>query len=309
MVAIVLVLLWAQHSPFTHDMGYLGTPRWERNPAAWGPVLAVCGAFSTQVWAVGAWVWLARWRWCAKSAHVFLQTLALCTMLSGLCATIHDKDMHHKDTRLTTIHAWVGVMGIAVFGVSYLWGLFMWLLSAVLAQRRPVAAIVAVVGQVDLVAIHRILGLTALWLTCLVIVSGIMDMHPDGMCNYILVGRAYQLPPSCQLANWLGVVIVGSTWSISAAVILRGRGVKSGITAATTPLMPPKNITDVSAGLELVMGETACSAVAPTTDMTTSQNYGIQEQYDQESTVANNCGSDLIGESQVVDTKTFPRSP
>ena len=151
----------------------------------------------------------------AKLSHVVTQFIALVVMLIGLIAVVKD-NFDKKSPSLTTMHAWIGVCSIAFFGVNFIWGACMALLT-IFHPESKLRRLVA------LLQFHRIIGSSALVLTTGAILTGIMDYLPYGACFYILSSQQLQeekdtdpaenyayLPDACKIANGLGIVVVVS---------------------------------------------------------------------------------------------------
>jgi cytochrome b-561 len=124
--AIGLVSAWAQNGNTDRETGFLGTPNWRDNTLAWHVLLMVGGFFCAQVAAVCCWSLIpspSQPTPCSlpKAMHGLLQVAAMSAMIAGLYAIVRHM-FQSKAPSLTTMHSWVGVASIAVYGVAMLWG-------------------------------------------------------------------------------------------------------------------------------------------------------------------------------------------
>ena len=123
---IGLVAAWARNGNTDSETGFLGSPNWRDNTLAWHVVFMVGGFFCAQVAAVCCWSVLpssSHPTLCAlpKALHGLLQVAAMSTMVAGLYAIVRHM-FASKAPSLTSMHSWVGVASIAVFGAAMLWG-------------------------------------------------------------------------------------------------------------------------------------------------------------------------------------------
>ena len=113
--------------------GYLGLPSFETNPLAWHPALMVGGVFMGQIFAILTWSVIPTptigMKQVAKTVHVLFNTGSAGCMIASLIAIVKHS-YKYKLESLTTLHSWVGVISVCVFGVTYMWGAVMALLTA-----------------------------------------------------------------------------------------------------------------------------------------------------------------------------------
>lgn len=109
----------------TSSSTYLGIPDTSSNALAWHIVLMVGGFFISQILAVLSWRVFPS-HFTAKLSHMMWHTVALLTMALGLAYIDDYKDESSRETRLTTMHSWLGVAGVILFCLSYAFGLVMW---------------------------------------------------------------------------------------------------------------------------------------------------------------------------------------
>jgi hypothetical protein len=224
----VLVSNWAKEngeSPRTMS-GFLGIPSGANNIFAWHPVFMVGGFFFSQVVALTAWsIGDESHHSLKKAIHVLFQLGAAATMIAGLAAIVHHQFLK-KSPSLTSMHSWVGVMAISLFGLNMSWGLVM----ALLTRFNPDSILRK---AFDLRLIHKFIGLAAFGLTTVAILTGITDWLPLGSCYYKYdTANTYRadwnpsnnygaLPVACQIANGLGVVVLLAAMAVFIAVGLR----------------------------------------------------------------------------------------
>lgn len=232
---IVVMSKWAQNNPTdpdSEDVMYLGKPDMSNTSGifAYHPVLMTSGFFVAQIFAISAWS-LGRVRENAKLAHVICQTAGVSTMIAGYYAIMEYQDRSDSAT-LSTIHSWVGIMAVATFGLTYLWGATMAFLllcfpGSVLRQG------------IDLRWHHRKLGVYALILSLAAVLTGVMNQLPRGQCangsGYDIDGsKTYvDMPESCKLGLGVGVLVclavMFALWAVA------DRGESFAVAPATSP--------------------------------------------------------------------------
>ena len=138
--------------------------------------------------------------------HVLLMVGAIITMSVGLAAIVKYRE---DSQQLTTMHSWIGVLNIAVFGSTFVWGLVM----ALLTQFVPNSSLRKTISWLP---VHKLLVYFTLFLTILSIETGIMDFFNSGGCvapspagdssnpvtNYI------DIPQGCKIGNGLGITVI-----------------------------------------------------------------------------------------------------
>jgi len=209
-LAIGLVAGWAQDNKHS-DIRYLGKPS-RSNIFAWHPVLMVC-FFFCQIQALVNWSVFSD-HFIAKLAHVFAHVVGIVLLILGLIAVVR-YNYDNKSPSLNTMHGWVGVCAIAIFGSNFLWGSAMALITAINPSSK-------IRKFLPLLIMHRIIGSCAMILSGAAILTGIMDKLPYGSCFYILSSTDKQLsrrdtdpaenysflPGSCKIAHGLGIAVI-----------------------------------------------------------------------------------------------------
>jgi hypothetical protein len=175
-VAVALVAAWATDSGGARDFGFLKVPSWSRNVFAYHPVCMVL-FFALQVQALTNWTLFGD-KLTAKTAHVLVQLSALGVMVTALVAVTRYM-WQGRSPSLVSIHSWVGVAAVAVFGFNFLWGGGM----AYLTRCMPDSPLRS---RLPLLNSHKFLGLTSVVLAAVAVNTGIMEQLPRGSCNYVL---------------------------------------------------------------------------------------------------------------------------
>ena len=171
--AIGLVAAWATDSP-SDDPFYLNKPDWQSNIFAYHPVFMTLFC-ALQVQALCTWSVFSV-HLTAKIAHILVQLCAVAAVIMGLISIVQ----HMWDTRspsLVSMHSWVGVAAVAVFGFNFLWGSTMGYLSA-FHKHSPLHV------RLSLLLSHKYLGVTALVLAAVALNTGVMDKLFSGACDY-----------------------------------------------------------------------------------------------------------------------------
>lgn len=231
LAALGLVNGWATNMAYAHQ-SELGKPtpitsHWTTNVFAYHPVLMVSGFIFGQIQAIISWTFIPD-HTIAKVLHVIWNVAASACMIAGIRAIVMDK-FHEKTPSLTSMHSWVGVMGIAMFGLNFFWGLNMAFLTAFFPDFF-------LLKNMDLAFIHRIIGLSALIICTAAILTGIMDQMGEDGCYYVDTdyyksGKAdsnpskyySKIPKSCKVSNGLGTVIILAAGFTALTVILRSK--------------------------------------------------------------------------------------
>jgi cytochrome b-561 len=223
-VCVALVSAWARiATTFKRiDAGFLGEPSWATNVFAWHPLLAVAGFFFSQVLAIASWSVMPTHS-SAKAMHVFWQTAAMATMIAGLMAIAKYKELYLENS-LVTMHSWLSVGAVSLFGTNYLLGLFMGILTACMSES-PLRK------MFPLSKFHKVLGMTAFGFTVLSICTGIMDQTGRSGCSYVNVlittvektpALNYpSIPNQCKIANGLGIAVPLCAAAVMLTVYLR----------------------------------------------------------------------------------------
>ena len=173
--AIGLVSLWATDS-LSGDPHYLNQPDWHSNIFAYHPMFMVLFC-ALQVQAMVGWSIFSAYL-TSRRAHILVQVCAALSAVAALVAVVTDM----WDTRspsLVSMHSWVGVAAVAVFGFNFLWGSTMGYLSA-FHKHSPLHV------RLSLLLSHKYLGVTALVLATMAVLTGVMDFLPRGACDYQL---------------------------------------------------------------------------------------------------------------------------
>lgn len=206
LVSLVLVLVWNYG---TSDFGKHYT-------------YMTGGFFFGQVVAVSVWGFFsAENRIYAKIAHIICQSIAAACMIVALYHIIDAKD-DAEVPHLTSMHSWLGVVAVSVYGLTYIWGTVMNVLNICLPDSIIHKAI-------PMGAIHRMLGLIAFGVTMVAVETGIMNATGNGACNYSTYDGQQgidsnpadnypDIPYKCRIVNGLGITVLIATIFVYVAV-------------------------------------------------------------------------------------------
>lgn len=227
-ISIILMSYWTQE-PTANDINYLGRPNWNNNAFAYHPVLMTCFV-AGQLLAICVWS-LIPWGPVAKIIHAALQTGSLVCMILGFVAIVKDR----KDAQLatfTTIHSWLGIAAICIFGLAYMWGILMGLLTASFSQSS-----FTISHRAGMRYFHRNFAVLSVLLCVIAVTTGFMDHLSEGLCFYKLESNEIYgeikdsadhykaMPESCKVAYGSCVAIVVAVVLAMWAVMNRGGGV------------------------------------------------------------------------------------
>lgn len=180
----------------------------------------------SQVLAISSWSLISEHS-VAKGIHFIFQITAVSFLIAGLLAIVKYQ-FQRKAPSLTTMHSWLGVLTVAVFGCNFSVGITMGIVKQFYSETK--------VGKAfDFSSIHRLLGLFTFFLTVISIVTGIMNHLGLGKCYYYdsndVIYKAdvnpadnYRyLPDACKIANGMGIATIASAFIIGVAVYVRSQ--------------------------------------------------------------------------------------
>jgi cytochrome b-561 len=230
MAALICVCLWARDD---NSNAFLGDPEWtDKKFPSYHPVLMVSGFYFAQVLGICMWSLVPNHE-IAKAIHATLMLGSIATMIAGLHAVVAYEHNVYVPS-LTSMHSWVGVMTIIVFGLQVIGGFTMGTLSA-LGSTLPIMK--------HIVKIHRAIGLMSLMFTSVAILTGIENQLGGpigdssfqgqvitGTCGYTSSTANYEenadkyythIPLGCRIAYGVGVLVLLGTLFTGMAVYAR----------------------------------------------------------------------------------------
>jgi hypothetical protein len=217
LVAFGCVCGWANEQT-EKDQQWLGQPNYlEHTVFAWHPLLMVCGFWFSQLVSLCTWTFLPD----GFVYHWFFQVAALSTFVAGLCAIVKYK-LYYKYHSLVTMHSWLGVVVIILFGSNFLNGWFT-TFSGSFNEKYG--------RYVDLKYVYKLITLMVFCFTCASIATGIVARHGREGCYYIgdynrvdrnPARRYHHIPNSCKISFGLGLCAVFATICIVLAVTIDG---------------------------------------------------------------------------------------
>lgn len=221
MISFILVLLWEYDGDDKIQAHYQ---------------YMVAMFFTSQVLAILSWSLVSHSA--GKIFHVLFQTLGIVGMALGL-SKIVQQQLEYKLPQLITLHSWVGIAAVTMFGTNYIWGSSMGILKVCYPDSPLHKAW-------TLLYMHKMMGLTALGLTLTAIETGIMDLFGSNGCFYdtyngangrdVNPGSNYQdLPYECKLGNGLGITVLLATLFVYVSVFDRMSAVKIQAPTMTSP--------------------------------------------------------------------------
>ena len=246
-IALGLSVAWASNnssssSSQVDDMvalssvGFLGVPNSKANVLAWHVIL-MAGAFQfTQVLSITSWSMFSNRSW-AKPVHVLVHSIAVIAAAIALSAAVKSKQLMQSEA-LISMHSWVGVACLLAFFSNYLFGFWM----AALTMFFPSSWFRS---KFNLGSVHRQIGLVALGLTTISILTGVSNQFGQSGCGYITSAKSgsefkqgstyYQyLPNACKIANGLGIVSIIAAVLTVMAVLQRLREVQAASVLPTS---------------------------------------------------------------------------
>ena len=243
-ISIVLIFEWARDNT-DNDSNFLGKLNWQDNVFAYHPVLMTCFVMG-QIIAISTWILIPN-RSFAKLLHGMLQMGSLVCMITAFVAIVKDR-REVKFATFTTIHSWVGVAAICMFGLTYVWGGCM----AALTFLSPNSVVIKHVG---LVLFHRSFGMLTMVLCISALCTGVMDRLSEGLCFYELgKGEVYGtiedsavhysgMPHSCKIAYGSTVAALAAAALMVLAVSYRGTSLPDEDTILSRQPDPEVSIT------------------------------------------------------------------
>lgn len=261
-LAIILVSKWASTGNRKEsDPAYLGEPSWEKNAKAYHVVLMVGGFYSSQIIAISSWTLIPN-RIAAKVIHASAQAIGLAMMIAGLWSILKHK-FTDKSPNFSSMHSWIGIAAISMYGLNIAWGTVM----ATLTQVFPDSVLRR---AFDLGSMHKMIGTFALWMVNISVFSGIMSHLPYGACfdkEYINIGykkpdydsaKNYDdIPDGCKIGHGLGIAVLTGTIAIMLAVSFR---VNAGNAKLNSAMIFPQVVPVKSVAAPASSYEVACSS-------------------------------------------------
>jgi uncharacterized membrane protein YphA (DoxX/SURF4 family) len=165
MAALICVCIWAKDTEGEVYSTYLGWPSWNDNHFnSYHPVLMVSGFYFAQVLGVCMWSVIPDYN-IAKLFHAAFMLAAIGTLIAALYAVVSYEHNTYVPS-LTSMHSWVGVMTVIIFGLQVIGGFVLGGLTAM----GPVSETVKKIGM-----IHRAFGLASLFFTTVAVLTGIQN--------------------------------------------------------------------------------------------------------------------------------------
>ena len=170
----------------------LGIPKWSSNLFAWHPVLMTV-YFVSQAFAIACWSVITFSHHVAKIFHVLFQFAAVSSMISGLVAVVSVMNptgtKWSDNVNVVTMHQFVGVSSVVVFGLNFFLGSYMAYkkamgLPTIVKENSP--------KPVTLV-VHQMVGLGSVAFTGAAILTGIQQQLAGQGVRVKMVMQSVQL--------------------------------------------------------------------------------------------------------------------
>jgi hypothetical protein len=164
LAALICVCIWAR-SVDSNNGTWLEQPQWnDRQFNSYHPVLMVSGFYFAQVLGVCMWSVIPDYN-IAKLFHASFMLAAIGTLIAALYAVV---SYEHKTyvPSLTSMHSWVGVMTVIIFGLQVIGGFVL----GAMTSMGPVSEMMRKIGMV-----HRAFGMASLFFTTVAVLTGIQN--------------------------------------------------------------------------------------------------------------------------------------
>jgi hypothetical protein len=220
--AMIMTAYWA-HGPNEAD-GYLGGLNMNKQIFNWHPVLMVTGFVFCFVSSLLTYRLLPVPKAMQKTLHVLSHTAAVVCMSVGLAAVLTSSNNKDKNTydsyspNFYTIHSFVGIAVICLYGLNFLLGIFHYLLPGVDIALKQ-----------SFMPSHVFLGTFLLFAALAAVESGFMLVTSG--CYYqptkadLNPAEKYHLiPEGCRLANDAGIACLIAVFFCFYAIFRFGAG-------------------------------------------------------------------------------------
>lgn len=219
-IAIIMVVSWAQGKDTKNK--YLGGLDWNDKALVfnWHPVLMVTGLLGCFGFGITSFQNFFLPKWLNKVFHVLFYTAAIGCFSLGLKAVW----MSHDDTpdgtfkpNLYTIHSWLGLATVGLFGQNFVLGLVHFVNPALALHIKQ-----------NYMPDHVFLGFVTFLTAVITMETGLTEKNGFLSCGYTVTSKDtnpienyHNLPEGCRLSNGLGMVIF-VTAILVAYSLLRG---------------------------------------------------------------------------------------
>ena len=258
-VLIAFMAAWATNNSSglsLHSIGFLGRPNWADNIFAYHPVLMVAGFYVGQLLAVvGLYLFPLDWFVIPVSLHTIGHVVAVISFGIGIAAVTKHKQQSQSSSHVTSLHSWLGVTSIIAYALNLCLEVFVGIskdrvnrsvrssvrnnhdtpaaggvIHVALPQQEGGRVTVLTSGSLNLLLIHRSVGLISIGITAITIIVGISEQFGQYGCMNPNV--AYGLDPNpgahyssfpiaCRLAFGAGLLTFLSATLVVIAVTSR----------------------------------------------------------------------------------------
>ena len=207
---LIMTAYWA-HGPNT-DEGYLGGLNMNEEIFNWHPVLMVAGMFFCLITSMLSYRILPLPQSLQKTIHILVHSAAIVCISIGLACVLASDNKKSKNpynsyaANFWSIHSFVGICAICLYGLNFLLGIFHYLLPGVSLTMKQ-----------NFMLNHVFLGTFILITALSALESGIMLMTSGCSYNtnkpdYNPAEKYHLLNDGCQLANNIGIIAIISVF-------------------------------------------------------------------------------------------------
>mmetsp|Transcript_9291 Transcript_9291/g.13902 ORF Transcript_9291/g.13902 Transcript_9291/m.13902 type:complete len:227 (+) Transcript_9291:155-835(+) len=174
MVAVILTVYWV-YSDF--DTSYLGGLNTNHLLFNWHPVLMVSGMILCAISSLMSFRILPFDKLIKKYVHATLHTLTIACICLGLTAVFQSSNNPNTSAddgysaNLVSMHSYLGIIAIIVYGANYILGFTSFLLFKTLNIAEEIKA--------ALMPYHIFLGICALFAAVIAVETGIMELSSE----------------------------------------------------------------------------------------------------------------------------------
>lgn len=202
------------------EENYLPPPSWYTgNKFSWHPINMVC-FFVSQVLAISSWTILTPYlgKTQALCVHLVFMFCGLIFMFAGFAAIVQSKNDDETNgvyySHLRSMHSWAGITCICIFICNFLLGIAKHFIGPSLEKTNIIFLL------------HRFLGISALVLAAVAIISGINEILEE--CNAVVPEEETNpaeyygdIPGGCKIGLGMGTTVLLSLVCLLFLVMLR----------------------------------------------------------------------------------------
>jgi len=214
--AAVMIFAFAVDSDTTEL--FMGGLNWSDNLFNWHPVFMTWGLIFFFVTALVSFRLFPFDKVTTKYIHMICHSLAICCIVIGLTAVLVHHDWPSNGIyfpNFYSLHSMIGITAVAIYSQNYWLGLLAYYFPNVMSMEF----------KKNYMPSHVLFGLFSFYLSAFSVVTGISEYTTEHGCSYTVTSADWNpasnyhlLPTGCQVANGVGILVLGVTFLVTVAV-------------------------------------------------------------------------------------------